>query len=122
VGDIDYGKRVIDRRKANEKSRTKAVESREDRLEKLLLICMDRWIITLMLMFDGHQLAQCQTFNEMLKYLEDHANDCLKMEQTPQIGLEKRLAHFRRQKLYGTMRSSVRYLLRLQYQEDKFQP
>ena len=119
---INYGKRVIDRRKANEAARPRAVESREDRLEKQLKILADRLTLAIMTLFDGHSFMKAETVIAQLDYLENAGNEVLKMEQTPSVGLSRPLDARRKTTLYRTIMSSVRHLVRIQYQEDKFQP
>ena len=119
---VDYGKRVIDRRRANTAARPKAVESREARLEKQVKILADRFALTLMVLVDARAVVAPPNIFATMTYLEDAANELLNMELTPSVGLKRKFDHKRDTELYNTLMSSVRHLVRNQYQEDKFQP
>lgn len=118
----DWAKQTKQRQRANENARPKAVESREKRLEKQLKILADHAVLLHMGYLNAMAVVSSQNLIEWLKYMEGISTGLLRLEITPAEGLQRKYDQDRETDLYKTIMSGIRFKVRQQYQEDKFQP
>ena len=119
---VDYAKRTVQRQKDRHLGRPKAVETREDRLEAQLRILADHSCLLHMVLINARAVVEPKDIFATMKYLEAASAELLGLELTPAEGLQRKYDHDRGTELYGTIMSSIRFKVRQQYQEDKFQP
>jgi len=119
---VNFGKRVIDRRKSNARARPKATEPKEARLERQVRILADHSALLHMVLLNARAVVEPKDIFATMTYLENASAELLRLELTPAEGLQRKYDQDRGTELYQTIMSSIRFKLRQQYQEDKFQP